>query len=205
MIHMTDTTPDARTHALFTTDADILDDLREAGIELEPLESDTDLAQLSAVASRHLRALAHVRAERAQTMAAMKAELEMIERAYRPQFAANQKKDDYLVAQIEGFAAMADALSAFEKKKKLITAGGAFGKKATPEKLVIEDPDALIEWAMRELPALVKAETKHTVPHAALSAAFKAGQTGGEVPPGVVRVEAGEKWVVEPTKPEAGA
>lgn len=119
-----------------------------------------DVARVAAATSFYLRRLGALAGDESLLRATREFELARIERAYGPQLIDIANRRMYFETRIKQLTDLANGLGAFEKKKSIKTSGGTFGIKAVPAKAKITDPEALVAWALAEMPEAVRVTVK---------------------------------------------
>jgi phage host-nuclease inhibitor protein Gam len=180
---------------------DLQPDVDDGADEIEALRAsvtvpeDAAQAALAAFASDLLRAIGVVDLEHAQLVANRDAEIARI----RMRYAGQLERLDRRRAVLEGAVGNIVERYDFGRKKTAVVGYGQFGRRAVPEKLAVTDPGALLTWAERHAPDLVRVVEKRDVPHAKVVAHFR---ETSEVPDGCEYTAAHEDLVI---KPELGA
>ncbi len=174
------------------TDDDEIDELVGLGVLLEAPCSDSDL---DAYASQLLRVQGEAEGEVARYRAACAAEVGRIHERYLHLAEPHERRARQAEAMVCEAAKHAD----FGRKKSRAVGNGTYGRRTVPPWLGVDDPAALLAWAKREAPSLVRLVEKEDVPHKPLSQWF---MTVGELPDGCSYEPEHETYFAKPALPE---
>lgn len=145
-------------------------------------------ADLAATASQLLAAIRSRQAERQRYQDAEAKEIERIRARYAIPLTRLAQRLADLETQL---AIVAEGLE-YGKKKSRVVGNGTVGFRTMPERVTVADGAALLAWATAHAPALIKTETKQSVPQAAVKDHLT---STGELPDGCDLVPSAQKLV----------